>query len=79
MNRENSIIEGKNVTVGSLKEQKNHKLLINAINEVIKTHPDIQLYIYGEGWLRPELEGQVKELELVVFLPRTKVEHSRHY
>lgn len=62
------------VTVGSLKEQKNHALLIDAFKIVFDKHPEYTLTIYGEGNLRKDLENQVQELSLNdhVFLPGTK-------
>ena len=62
------------VTVGSLKEQKNHRLLIQAFQVILQSHPDYQLWIYGEGELREELEKLICEngLQDNVFLPGTK-------
>lgn len=59
------------VSVGRLAPQKNHKLLIEAFFELVKTHNDYSLYIYGEGGLRNELEQLIKNLKLEnnVFLP----------
>ena len=58
------------VTVGRLDEQKNQKLLIEAFAK-IKNETNENLYIYGEGPLRQELESLVSELGLSgrVFLP----------
>lgn len=59
------------VTVGRLDVQKNQILLIEAFNVVLKKHPDYQLYIYGEGPLRMDLEKKIKKLNIEdhVFLP----------
>ena len=59
------------VTAGRLTDQKNHKMLINAFNNLEKEFPEYTLKIYGEGVLRGELETFVKDLKLEnkVFLP----------
>lgn len=59
------------VSVGRLAPQKNHKMLIDAFAEVSKKHPEYQLWIYGEGTSRSELETKIKEFKLEdkVFLP----------
>ena len=54
------IIKNTIVTCGRLEEQKNHKLLINAFELVLKTHPDAKLMIYGEGKLRNDLSRLIK-------------------
>lgn len=55
---------GKIVTAGRLTPQKNQRMLISAFSKIVKKYPDTQLYIYGEGNLREELEKQIEELEL---------------
>ena len=57
------------VTLGRLYEQKNHKLLIDAYEKIVGDIDD-DLYIYGEGPLRQELEEHVrkKDLQERVFL-----------
>lgn len=62
------------VTVGSLKEQKNQQLLIDAMSDVLLDHPTAKLTIYGEGPLRGSLEKQIAELciEKSVLLPGQK-------
>ena len=59
------------ISVGRLTEQKNHRLLIEAFAEITDEFPLENLYIYGEGPLRKELEQFIKEkkLENRVFLP----------
>lgn len=52
------------VTIGRLEEQKNQKLLINAFEIVIKTHPDYKLIIYGEGSKHYELNQYIKDRNL---------------
>lgn len=59
------------VTVGTLKAQKNHKLLIQAFEKAHKLHPEMKLYIYGDGSCRQITEDLIAELNLTdsVFLP----------
>jgi len=52
------------VSVGSLTEGKNHKLLTSAFAEIVKIDPGAQLHILGEGPLRGELEQLVHTLSL---------------
>ena len=54
--------DNKIVSVGRLTEQKNQKLLLDAFSKVVDYVPDLQLYLYGEGKLRIELENQVSTL-----------------
>lgn len=49
-------IKGKIVSAGRLMPQKNHKLLIDSVVEVHKTIPYVKLFIYGDGYMREELE-----------------------
>ena len=49
------------LTVGNLKEQKNHELLLQAFSMLLK-HRNANLLILGEGHLRSKLERQVAEL-----------------
>lgn len=48
------------ITVGALKEQKNHALLLDAFARV--ANPDSQLMILGQGHLRSALERKAAEL-----------------
>ncbi len=59
------------VTAGRLAEQKNQKMLMNAMALVRREIPEASCTIYGEGELRQELESYVREkgLENTVFLP----------
>lgn len=59
------------VAVGRLAEQKNHKMLIRAFSKVLLKHPDFELWIYGDGPLKVQLEELSKELQIgeKVFLP----------
>ncbi|WP_276861675.1 glycosyltransferase family 4 protein [Anaerococcus tetradius] len=45
------------VTCGRLEEQKNHKMLIDAFELVVRKLVDAKLFIYGEGSLRNELQN----------------------
>ncbi|MBQ8426735.1 MAG: glycosyltransferase family 4 protein [Clostridia bacterium] len=58
------------VAAGRLNEQKNYKMLIDAIKIVSKKHSDVKLNIYGEGPLENQLNAYIKEqgLENVVRL-----------
>jgi len=47
------------ITIGRIDEGKNHKLLINAIKNI-----DAKLWIIGDGHLKKELEGMIKNLKL---------------
>lgn len=62
------------VSVGSLKPQKNQKLLIDAFACIAAEFPEHQLVIYGEGMLREALEQQIAEFNLQerVLLPGGK-------
>lgn len=51
------------LTIGSLKAQKNHAMLIRAFAKVTKKL-NAKLIILGEGYLRPSLEHQVSALGL---------------
>lgn len=51
------------ITVGTLKSQKNHRLLLHAFAQVA-TELDAALVILGEGCLRATLEQDVQELGL---------------
>ena len=62
------------LTVGSLKEQKNHALLLRALASVADRKA--KLMILGEGHLRPALEWQAEELGIAdrVLLPGFSVD-----
>ncbi|OIJ11264.1 hypothetical protein BKP37_16615 [Anaerobacillus alkalilacustris] len=59
------------VAVGRLMKEKNHTMLIRAFKEINSKFPDYNLYIYGEGSERENLENLIHELKLShsVFLP----------
>lgn len=50
--------------VGIYMPAKNHKFLVDFFAELIKKQPNARLLLIGEGGLREEIEGQVKELHL---------------
>lgn len=52
------------LTCGRLEAQKNHKLLISAIKNVVKKYTDVKLVVVGEGSLKEELKSYVNELGL---------------
>jgi teichuronic acid biosynthesis glycosyltransferase TuaC len=74
--RELSLTQGRKiaVSVGSLTEGKNHKLLTSAFAKIVKIDPEAQLHILGEGPMRGELEQliHVSSLKKNVFLAGAK-------
>ncbi|GAA4010238.1 glycosyltransferase [Sphingomonas humi] len=52
------------ITVGSLKPEKNHSLLLRAFARLVEHHPAARLLILGEGQLRADLERQRDALGL---------------
>ena len=52
------------VTVGRLRKEKNHTLLINAFAEFLKTHPSYILRIYGGGEEMENLKQFISEMNL---------------
>lgn len=67
----NSTKKKKIVSVGRLVIQKNQKLLVRAFAKVQERFSDYELWIYGEGELREELEVLAKQLgiENKFFMP----------
>ena len=57
MERENNIIN-----IGRLYPQKNQKMLIEAFAEIKERYPKWKLIIFGEGYLRKELEALTEKL-----------------
>ena len=51
-------------TSGRLDGQKNHKMLIDAMEIVAERHSEVKLTIYGAGKLREELDGYIIEKKL---------------
>lgn len=52
------------VNVGRLNEQKAHRLLINAVPQLLKDFPDTKFFIVGDGPLRKELDELIGSLNL---------------
>lgn len=52
------------VTVGRISSQKNQKLLIDAVQNVTKTHSEVSLTILGDGPLRKEIEEYIQKENL---------------
>lgn len=52
------------ISVGRLYPQKNQKMMIEAFAQVSERHPDWKLVIYGEGYLRKDLENLVERLKV---------------
>jgi glycosyltransferase involved in cell wall biosynthesis len=51
-------------TVGTLKEEKGHRYLIDAAATIVPQHPDWHFLFIGDGRLREELQARVRELGL---------------
>ena len=60
-NLENSIVIGH---IGTLKESKNHKFLLEIAKYMIEQNIDVKLLLVGEGSLRKELENLSKEYNI---------------
>jgi len=69
------------LSVGRLAPQKDHACLIDAFSLVAREFSDWRLRIVGEGELRPELEKQIRRLELdrQVDLPGAMSDLSSEY
>lgn len=52
------------IVVGTLKEQKGHRILIQAAPEMIARSPNLHILLVGDGILREELCAQVREAGL---------------
>lgn len=50
--------------VATLKEQKGHRYLIEALTSIVPQHPDVHVLFIGDGPLRGELQLQVERLHL---------------
>ncbi len=50
--------------VATLKEQKGHRYLIEALTSIVPRHPDLHVLFIGDGDLREELQTQIKGLNL---------------
>lgn len=56
------------ITAGRLAQQKNHKMLMDAMALVHSQLPEARCVIYGEGELRQELESYVQEKGMAEFV-----------
>lgn len=54
--------------VGRFSEPKNHRLLIDIFEKVMRINPDARLILVGDGPLRPEIEEKVQDLGLQTFV-----------
>lgn len=56
------------IAIGRLSEQKNQRLLIEAVSELKDDYPDLRLKIYGEGELGTELNNLIKKKRIDGFV-----------
>ena len=56
------------VSVGRLMPQKNQIMLLRAFTEIHRVFPEYELFIYGEGTYRTDLEKEIAALELTNFV-----------
>lgn len=52
------------VSVASLRESKGHQHVIAALAGIVPRHPELKLYIVGEGDYRAKIERQIRDLGL---------------
>lgn len=52
------------ITIGRLSPEKDHKKLIEAFSQVVALHPNVRLYIVGDGALKNELTHRIHSLNL---------------
>ena len=52
------------VTMGRMSTEKNHRALIDAFSQFVKTYEKSRLYIIGDGPLRKDIEKQIRKLKL---------------
>jgi glycosyltransferase involved in cell wall biosynthesis len=50
--------------VATLKEQKGHRYLVEAMASIVPRHPEVHVLVIGDGDLRAPLEAQVESLGL---------------
>jgi glycosyltransferase involved in cell wall biosynthesis len=50
--------------VATLKEQKGHRYLMEAMTSIVPRYPDLHILFIGDGELREELQAQVQRLNL---------------
>jgi glycosyltransferase involved in cell wall biosynthesis len=66
------------VSVGSLVENKGHRILIDAARMLVPAYPSLRLLIVGDGPLRSELEEQVGRFKLSEHIKFTGVVKDIH-
>jgi len=59
-----SVTSHKIVAAGRLTEQKNYKMMIDAVKIAAKVYGDVSLEIYGIGEMEDQLQAYIKEQEL---------------
>lgn len=52
------------LTVARLVEQKGHSVLLGAVGRLRLTHPEVELWVVGEGPLRSSLEQLARDLQI---------------
>ena len=52
------------IVVGTLKDQKGHRVLIEAAPEVVSRFPNLRILLAGDGPLKEELQAQVRAADL---------------
>lgn len=52
------------ICVGKLMDQKNHPMIIKAFSKIADEFPDRQVYIYGDGRKRDELEQMINDCKM---------------
>jgi glycosyltransferase involved in cell wall biosynthesis len=52
------------IVVATLKEQKGHRYLIDAMTSIAPRYPDVHVICVGDGSLRPALQSQLQNLNL---------------
>jgi glycosyltransferase involved in cell wall biosynthesis len=69
------------LSVGTLKEQKNHALLLDAFALLLRKRPSARLMIVGEGPLRPELEAHAVSLGIAerIVMPGFTIDPQPYY
>jgi glycosyltransferase involved in cell wall biosynthesis len=69
------------LSVGTLKEEKNHALLLDAFALLLRKRPSARLMIVGEGSLRSELESRAASLGIAdqVVMPGFAIDPAPYY
>jgi glycosyltransferase involved in cell wall biosynthesis len=52
------------IHVGSFRPPKNHDQIIKVAEKVVKSEPSVKFLLVGDGSLRPQVERQIKQLNL---------------